>query len=541
MQRGDCFNLRAVILAAGHSSRMEGTVKALQPLGDTTMLGAALRAFARAGVPGVRVVTGHNNAAVAEEALSHGGIPVYNPDFAQGMFTSVSAGLSDIEDERHYLKFPPMEVERMELDGLDQAAILEQLTAPGERPGNEEEQPGIDAVFIMPVDAALVRGESIVAMAAAWRSLDPEDRKKAIFIPTFAGQCGHPPLFGADHILPLIMWQGDGQWQDQWQWRGGLRHYLCTLLSDEAVSRFCSGQPPQKAPLSLVSFVPPLFDLAVADPREGSPDASVFFLSLPDAGIVADMDTPDDLAGANAFLDSTRLRRDPSPEEAWEWLRLSGLVPEKIRHSIVVALGALRLGLALRGTGRAVDERLNVCGGLLHDIARNQKAHARAGREMLRQEGWHDCAAIVEAHTVLPDAMLEAMGLAVRDLPVGPGDRGNSARPGPDPVRLFRPEVLHACACVYLSDKFWYGAHPVSIEERFAVVKEHFAGNEENVRSVSHREHIALTVAEHAAALLGKDAGTIVRTPCAHPLDAWLTALLTSPEPAPAPVNACLR
>lgn len=537
MQKGDFSNIRAVILAAGLSSRMQGTPKALRPVGDATMLGLALRAFFQAGIPGVRVVTGHRSGEVAEEALRHGGIPVYNPDFMQGMFTSVSAGLSDIEDERHYLKFPPMEVERMELEGLDQADILEQITSPSKPSDDDEEQPGIDAVFIMPVDAALVRAQSIAAIAAAWQSLAPALRKKAVFIPTFGERCGHPPLFGSDHILPLIMWQGDGQWQDQWQWRGGLRHYLCTLLSDEALGRFCNGHSPHNAPLALGSAPPPLVDMAVPEPREGSPDAAAFFLSLPDAGITADMDEPEDVARAAAFLENTRDRRDPAPEEAWEWLRLSNLSEEKVRHSILVALGAFRLSLALRRAGLAVDANLGVCGGLLHDMARNQKAHARAGAELLRREGWEDCATVVGAHTVLPDAMLEALGIEARDLPVGAGD----ARPGTDAVRMFRPETLHASLCVYLSDKFWHGANPVSIDARFAVVKEHFAGNETAVAAVTHRQGIALAVAGHVTSLAGEDAESVVRTPAEHPLDPWLQGLLDNPAPASEAVNACMR
>ena len=534
MQKGDFSNIRAVILAAGLSSRMEGRPKALQPVGEVTMLGAALRAFSQAGVPGVRVVTGHRNGEVAEEALRYGGIPVYNPDFMQGMFTSVSAGLSDVEDERHYLRYPPMEVERMELEGLDKEAILEQLTSPSEPSGDEEERPGIDAVFIMPVDAALIRAQSITAMATAWQSLAPGLRNKAVFIPAFGEQCGHPPLFGSDHILPLIMWQGDGQWQDQWQWRGGLRHYLCTLLSDEAVRRFCGGRPPGRPPLALTASPPALVDMAVPEPREGSPDAAVFFLSLPDAGITADMDAPEDVAAAVSFLENTRGRRDPAPGEAWEWLRLSGLSEEKIRHCIMVALGALRLGLTLRRAGLAVDPALGVCGGLLHDMARNQMGHARAGAELLRREGWEDCAMVVGAHTVLPDAMLEALGIDARDLPVGAGDR-----PGTEAVRMFRPEVLHAALCVYLSDKFWHGANPVSIDARFAVVKEHFAGNDAALAAVVHRQGIARTVAEHVTALAGKDAEALVRAPADHTLDLWLQKLISNPEPASEDINAC--
>lgn len=528
MHSGDLSNLRAVILAAGLSSRMRGEVKALRPLGDTTMLGAALRAFSRAGVPDVRVATGHKNREVAEETLRHNGIPVYNPAFMRGMYSSVSAGLSNIEAERIYLKCPFEKTKREAPDGAGRDAVPERSALPAEEAVCNEQRPDIEAVFIMPVDAALVRAESIRAMAAAWRSLAPELRKRAVFIPSFGGRCGHPPLFGSDHIGPLIAWQGVGQWQDQWQWRGGLRHYLCSLLLDDIAARFHNGLSPYNAPLASAGLVPPLFDFAAETPREGLPSSSVFFLSLPDAGVVADMDTPEDLARAGAFLADTHSRRDPAPEEAWEWLRLSGLSAEKITHSVQVALGALRLGLAFQNSGFAVDSRLCVCGGLLHDVARNQKAHASAAADMLRCEGWNDCAAVVGAHTVLPDAMLEAFGLTVRDIPVGK----SKIRPVPGAGGTFRPEVLHASACVYLCDKFWHGATPVGIKERFGRVKEYFAGNETALRNIGHRERIAQVMAAHIAVLVGEDAETVARTPAEHPLETWLTALLATPEAA---------
>jgi hypothetical protein len=141
---------------------------------------------------------------------------------------------------------------------------------------------------------------------------------------------------------------------------------------------------------------------------------------------------------------------------------------------------------------------------------------------------------VVGAHTVLPDAMLEALGIDARDLPVGAGDR-----PGTEAVRMFRPEVLHAALCVYLSDKFWHGANPVSIDARFAVVKEHFAGNDAALAAVVHRQGIARTVAEHVTALAGKDAEALVRAPADHTLDLWLQKLISNPEPASEDINAC--
>lgn len=527
MKNQDFSTLRAIILAAGLSSRMGGKPKALLPLGGATMLERAVRAFVRAGIEGIRVVTGYEAEQVAEEALRLGAKPVFNRDYELGMYTSICVGLTAVDRERDALLFPPAPVAKMDLAHMDGEQILDHMTSPGEAPAPDSQPVGIDAAFLLPVDAALVRAESIVSLARTWISLDPQARRKAVFIPSFDGWCGHPPLFGSDHFLPMVLWQGDGQWQDQWQWRGGLRDYLSVLMERDAENSFCVGRAPGKTSLALPARETVLHDCSVGWPREGTPEAEVYFLVLPDVGLTSDIDTPQALEEASSLLARTRDRRDPSPEEAWEWLRSSTLSEEKIRHCIAVALGALRLGLTLEKAGLAVAPVLHVCAGLLHDIARMHKAHARVGAEMVRELGWSDCAVVVGAHTVLPDSMLETLGLDVRDIPVG--KEAESGPAGADAES--RPEVLPAAACVYLADKFFYGDTHVSLARRFGEVKARFAGQEETLRAVAHREMIAGAVRGYFLDVSGqKPEETVVRS-AGHPLEAWLNGLITqSPD-----------
>ncbi len=89
--------ITAIVLAAGLSSRM-GTQKLLLPWGETTVIGAVLKALKEAGISDIRVVTGGISAQLQHHIQDVGGKRVYNKDFADGeMLTSIQVGLKDLE------------------------------------------------------------------------------------------------------------------------------------------------------------------------------------------------------------------------------------------------------------------------------------------------------------------------------------------------------------------------------------------------------------------------------------------------------------
>ncbi|MBB3973747.1 NTP transferase domain-containing protein [Hansschlegelia beijingensis] len=86
-------SVAAVVLAAGRSTRMGGPNKLLETVQGRPLVRHAVEAALAAGLGEVLVVTGHQRAAV-EAALS--GLPVRfvpNPSFAEGLSTSLRAGL----------------------------------------------------------------------------------------------------------------------------------------------------------------------------------------------------------------------------------------------------------------------------------------------------------------------------------------------------------------------------------------------------------------------------------------------------------------
>lgn len=152
--------LAALVLAAGYSSRM-GRFKPLLRLGDRCAIEWAVGAFQAAGVPDIRVVTGHEAAAL-EAALAGTGIAtVHNPDYAQGMYTSIRAGFASLPTE-------------------------------------------VEACFLLPVDIPLVRPATVAALAGR------HDGSAPVFYPTFRGQRGHPPLIGRALFAEILAFNGEG-------------------------------------------------------------------------------------------------------------------------------------------------------------------------------------------------------------------------------------------------------------------------------------------------------------------------------------------
>jgi CTP:molybdopterin cytidylyltransferase MocA len=83
--------IAAIVLTAGKSERMGGRPKALLKFKGRTFLEHVLDAIRRAGITNTTVVVGHHRDEITS-ALSLSSF-VFNPDYEQGMSTSVQAGV----------------------------------------------------------------------------------------------------------------------------------------------------------------------------------------------------------------------------------------------------------------------------------------------------------------------------------------------------------------------------------------------------------------------------------------------------------------
>lgn len=166
--------LKALVLAAGLSSRM-GALKALLPLGPHTVLEQCLDVLRTAGVAAPIVVTGHRAEEVAALASRAGALPIHNPEFASGMFSSIRTGAAH-------------------------------LAGP------------CDGFFLLPVDLPLIKAATLLRLI---RTL--VETPARILHPVFAGRRGHPPLLSGE-LLPAILAHHDHP--------GGLRSLLARVEAE---------------------------------------------------------------------------------------------------------------------------------------------------------------------------------------------------------------------------------------------------------------------------------------------------------------------
>jgi molybdenum cofactor cytidylyltransferase len=153
-----CF--AAVVLAGGFSSRMQ-QLKPILPLGEETITDHIITTFTVTGVD-VFLVTGYRREDVEAGIRRRDITVVYNPDYEQGMLSSIRAG-------------------------------LRQLPAT------------YQSFFILPVDIPLVRPPTILRLIDAMLT----DADKIIY-PVFRRKRGHPPLIPAGLIPDILEWEGNG-------------------------------------------------------------------------------------------------------------------------------------------------------------------------------------------------------------------------------------------------------------------------------------------------------------------------------------------
>ncbi|MHB8069598.1 MAG: DVU_1551 family NTP transferase [Desulfobaccales bacterium] len=357
-------NIAAVILAAGHSSRL-GAWKPLQPLGSSTFIEEAVRRCRAGGVEDIRVVTGHRAAEIEPVLQKLGVRMVFNPDYDQGMFASVRAGVLSLEPE-------------------------------------------VTAFFLLPVDLPLVKPLTIRTL------LEAHHRQGAsITYPCFQGRRGHPPLMATAVVRDLPR-----------DCDGGLRVFL---------GRF---------------------------------EAAALDLEVMDEAVLLDCDTPADYRRVLAY----GLREDlPTRRECEAIWDRYGLPEPLRRHCRLVGELAGRLAVHLHCAGLQLNTNLVAAAGYLHDLAKGQPDHARAGARILEDLGYGRVARVVACHTNIQA----------------------------------EEHTVDESGLLYLTDKFLAGDRLVTLEERFSRALEKFAHQPEVLRAIAKRLKDARIIKQRLEGVLG--------------------------------------
>lgn len=154
--------IAALILGAGRSQRMGTRNKLLIKIEGAFMITRVAGEIAAAGLDPRIAVTGHE-AAEVRAALKDSGVTfAHNPDYAQGLSSSLRAGLRALP-------------------------------------------PDVDGVLVCLGDMPDVRAAHLRKLIAAF---DPEEGR-AICVPTFQGKRGNPVLFGAQFFEEMLHVSGD--------------------------------------------------------------------------------------------------------------------------------------------------------------------------------------------------------------------------------------------------------------------------------------------------------------------------------------------
>jgi molybdenum cofactor cytidylyltransferase len=267
------------------------------------------------------------------------------------------------------------------------------------------------AVFIHPVDIPLIRPYTIRRLLEA-----AESNSGTFFYPSCGAKRGHPPLIPIE-MVPTIL---------DWQREGGLKDFLEIY------------------------------------------DGLAYEVRVPDLYSHLDIDTPADYED---LLERFCHYEIPEKEEIEVILSdIRSMPPDRVRHCYKVAEVADNLGKALTMAGEKADLDLVRAASILHDIAKGQKDHARAGGNLLVEMGFNKVGNIVSAHSDLPDGL-----------------KGSSLE----------------TKIVYLADKFVSGENLVTIEQRYDQALERFSAIENIKNEILKRREGAFQVENEFESSLG--------------------------------------
>ncbi|MFF8289984.1 NTP transferase domain-containing protein [Streptomyces sp. NPDC016309] len=152
----DAPRIAGLLLAAGGGRRLGGRPKALLEHRGRPLVEHAVGVLRAGGCAVVHVVLGAAAGAVRERAALEGCVLVDNPDWEEGMGSSLRAGLASLA------------------------------------PSGGADASGADAVVVALVDQPGIGPEAVRRVAAAYRSRD------ALAAAAYDGRRGHPVLIGAD-------------------------------------------------------------------------------------------------------------------------------------------------------------------------------------------------------------------------------------------------------------------------------------------------------------------------------------------------------
>lgn len=269
---------------------------------------------------------------------------------------------------------------------------------------------GVSAFFMQPVDIPLVKSHTIETLGNRYQECG-----KGIIYPEFRRKAGHPPLIDCRYCEAIL--NSDGE--------GGLKRVLAAYEED--------------------SICVPVSDKAV----------------------LMDMDTKKDYEMLLEYYHAAA----PDLEECFSILEIQGVPDDIVRHCRKVMEVSLEIHYGLGNAGLGLNVHILKAAALLHDMAKSEKNHARAGGELLQKMGYGQVGSVIGSHT---------------DIEVD------------EKSRITESEIL------YLADKLVKEDRRISIEDRFGNSLDKYRDNPEAVRKIESRSNAAYKIIKKIETATGR-------------------------------------
>lgn len=276
--------------------------------------------------------------------------------------------------------------------------------------GVEALDASVAAFFMQPVDIPLVKKYTIESLQNQYQASG-----KGIIYPGFGGRRGHPPLIDCKYREAILRSSGEG----------GLKRILEDFAGD--------------------SINVPVFDKAV----------------------LMDMDTPEDFEKLLAYFKAAA----PDLEECRSILEIFQVPENIVSHCRKVAEVSAAIWRSLEPAGCELDACALRAAAMLHDIARQEKNHARAGAKILQEMGYGKIGSIIGSHT---------------DIEVD------------DQERIIESEIL------YLADKLVKEDKVISLNQRFNSSFDKYKDSPEALSKIKNRRDAAYKIIKKIEAATGK-------------------------------------
>ena len=156
------MSVAAIVLAAGRSSRTAPRNKLLESTGGKTIIARVCETAIASGADPVVVVTGFDADRIEQTLRGHAVTFAHNPTFAEGMSTSIKAGLEMLPK-------------------------------------------GCDGALIMLGDMPEVEARDLKILMRSFA----RNGRDAVCVPVRDGRCGNPVLWGACYFAEMMRLSGD--------------------------------------------------------------------------------------------------------------------------------------------------------------------------------------------------------------------------------------------------------------------------------------------------------------------------------------------